>query len=68
MPIRTPPEVIERLQAAVAAAVRDPQVQARLVEIGYEPVGGTPDQFRAVLAQEIPRWHRLIRDLNISLD
>ena len=68
VPARTPPEVIARLQQAVAAAVRDPQVHAKLVEIGYEPVGGTPQQFTAVLQKEIPRWHKLIRELNISLD
>lgn len=68
VPARTPPDVIAKLQAAVAAAVRDPQVNAKLLDIGYEPVGGTPEQFTAVLQQEIPRWHKLIRDLNISLD
>ncbi|HYF21751.1 MAG TPA: tripartite tricarboxylate transporter substrate binding protein [Ramlibacter sp.] len=68
VPVRTPPEVIARLQAAVQAAVRDPQVNAKLVEIGQQPVGGTPQQFTAVLQQEIPRWHKLIKELNISLD
>ena len=68
VPARTPPEVIARLQSAVQAAVHDPAIKAKLVEIGYEPVGGTPQQFAAVLQQEIPRWHKLIRDLNISLD
>ena len=68
VPARTPPEVVAKLTAAVQAAVRDPQVNAKLVEIGQEPVGGTPQQFSAVLQQEIPRWHKLIRELNISLD
>jgi tripartite-type tricarboxylate transporter receptor subunit TctC len=68
VPARTPPEVIARLQLAVRNAVHDPEVTRKLVEIGYEPVGGTPQQFSAVLQQEIPRWHKLIKDLNISLD
>jgi tripartite-type tricarboxylate transporter receptor subunit TctC len=68
VPARTPPDVIARLQAAVAAAVRDPQVNAKLVDIGYEPVGGTQQQFVAVLQQETPRWHKLVKDLSISLD
>jgi tripartite-type tricarboxylate transporter receptor subunit TctC len=68
VPKRTPPEVIAKLQAAVQAAVNDPVVKAKLVDIGYEPVGNTPQQFAAVLQQEVPRWHKLIRDLHISLD
>jgi tripartite-type tricarboxylate transporter receptor subunit TctC len=68
VPKRTPPEVIAKLQAAVQAAVNDPVVKAKLVDIGYEPVGNTPQQFAAVLQQEVPRWHKLIHDLHISLD
>ena len=68
VPARTPPEVIAKLQAAVQAAVHDPVVKAKLVDIGYEPVGNTPQQFSAVLQQEVPRWHKLIRELHISLD
>jgi tripartite-type tricarboxylate transporter receptor subunit TctC len=39
-----------------------------LIEIGQEPVGGTAEQFTAVLNREVPRWHKLIKDLNMTLD
>lgn len=68
VPARTPPEVIARLQAAASAAVNSPEVKARLVDIGYEPVGNTPAQFNAILKTETGRWHKLIRELNISVD
>jgi len=68
VPARTPADVIARLQAAAQAAVRDPDSNAKLLEIGYEPVGNTPQQFAQVLATEIPRWHKLIHELNITLD
>jgi tripartite-type tricarboxylate transporter receptor subunit TctC len=68
VPARTPPEVVAKLQAAIQAAVHDPAVKAKLVDIGYEPVGGTAQQLSAMLAQDIPRWHKLIRELNITLD
>lgn len=68
VPAQTPPDVVARLGQAVRNAVHDPETHRKLVDIGYEPVGGTPQQFSAVLQQEIPRWHKLIRDLNISLD
>ena len=68
VPAKTPPEVVATLQAAIQAAVHNPEVRARLVEIGQEPVGNTPQQFTALLQAEVPRWHKLIKDLNISLD
>jgi tripartite-type tricarboxylate transporter receptor subunit TctC len=48
--------------------VAEPEIQKRLIEIGQEPVGGTSEQFAAVLDSETLRWHKLIKDLNISLD
>lgn len=68
VPVRTPPEIVARLQAAAQAAVADPEVRRKLIEIGYEPVGGTAQQLQAMLQRDTPRWHKLIRDLNISLD
>jgi tripartite-type tricarboxylate transporter receptor subunit TctC len=68
VPARTPPEIVARLQDAAQKAIADPEVQRKLIDIGYEPVGGTAQQFQAMLQKDIPRWHRLIRQLNISLD
>lgn len=68
VPARTSPDVIARLQSAAQKAVADPEVQKKLIDIGYEPVGGTAQQFQAMLQKDIPRWHKLIRELNISLD
>lgn len=68
VPARTPAEIIARLQAAAQAAVADPEVKKKLEGIGYEPVGGTAAQLRAMLQKDTPRWQKLIRDLHISLD
>ena len=68
VPARTPPDVIARLQAALSAVVNSAEIRQKLIDIGYEPVGGTAAQLAAMLANDIPRWHKLIRELNISLD
>ena len=68
VPARTPADVIARLQAALSSVVNSPEVRQKLIEIGYEPVGGTPAQLTAMLNNDIPRWHKLIKELNISLD
>ncbi|MEI2417636.1 tripartite tricarboxylate transporter substrate binding protein [Orrella sp. JC864] len=64
----TPPEVIEKLNGHVVAAIKDPEVNRRMIEFGIEPVGSTAGQYRDLLASETVRWHRLIRELGIKLD
>jgi len=66
-PAATPKPIIERLAAACAKAMRAPDVIERLQRDGFEPVGGTPAEFAALIARELPQWRDLIRDANIKL-
>jgi tripartite-type tricarboxylate transporter receptor subunit TctC len=67
-PAQTPPEIIARVHAAVARAVRDPTVSERFVHDGAEPIGGTPDEFAAVIHADLKKWRRIIKDVGIRLD
>ncbi|MGO4327213.1 Bug family tripartite tricarboxylate transporter substrate binding protein [Cupriavidus sp. 2TAF22] len=67
-PAATPGEVIATLNKQVVAAIREPAVNKRLVDFGVEPVGSTPAQYADLLRSETLRWHKLIRDLKITLD
>jgi tripartite-type tricarboxylate transporter receptor subunit TctC len=67
-PAATPPEVIASLQKSVAAAIRNPAVNKKLMDFGVEPVGSSSAEFAALIASESTRWHKLIRDLKIFLD
>jgi tripartite-type tricarboxylate transporter receptor subunit TctC len=60
-PAGTPPAVLQRLSAAAAAAVNDPAVNKRLVEMGLEPTGLGPDQLAAILKADHERWGEVIR-------
>ena len=64
----TPRDIIARLNTEVVRAVRDPEVNARLVGLGLDIVANTPEQFAAFLESEGKRWLPLIRSLNIRLD
>lgn len=64
----TPPDTIAALNKQLVAAINDPAVNKRMVEFGVEPVGNTPAQYTDLLAKETTRWHKLIRDLKITLD
>lgn len=67
-PAATPAPVAERLTTELAAVLGEPAVQARLREIGVEPLSDGPDRFRALIAEERATWVPLIRDLGITLD
>ncbi len=65
-PAKTPEAVIARLAAAAALAVTTDPLRARLIDIGYAPVGSAPDQFRARIEADIAKWTRVIAAGNIK--
>ena len=67
-PAKTPAPVIAALNKQVVAAINEPAVKQKLIDFGVEPVGNTPEQFQALINSESTRWHKLIKDLNITLD
>jgi len=67
-PAGTPPEVIQRLQAAVAKIAAGAQMQKRLAQIGSEAVGSTPEQFGATIHAERARWAEIVKVSGASLD
>jgi tripartite-type tricarboxylate transporter receptor subunit TctC len=65
VPAKTPPEIVAKLHDAAVAALNDPTVRSRLIELGFEPVGDTPEQLAAFMRQEFQRTGDLIRAANI---
>jgi len=60
-PKGTPREIVEKLNAAINAAVTDTKVKARLAELGAEVFTGTPEDYGRYLAGEIERWAKVIQ-------
>jgi tripartite-type tricarboxylate transporter receptor subunit TctC len=65
-PAGTPKAIIDRLAAANARAVRQPDVAQRFDNLGVEPVGGTTAEFASLIARELPQWRELVRAANIK--
>lgn len=62
------PEVRQALHAAVVAALNDPAIKARFVDVGFEIVASTPEQFAAFQATEFARWKQVITAGKITAD
>ena len=45
-----------------------PDVRERIVALGAQPVGGTPDEYRAFIRSEIAKWQKVIRDAGVKLE
>ena len=67
-PAGTPKEIVNRLSVEIAKIARSPEMRERLVSLGAEPVGGTPDEFAAVIARDIAKWTALAKSVGIKVD
>jgi tripartite-type tricarboxylate transporter receptor subunit TctC len=68
VPSGTPDPAVDRLTTTLAAALADPAIDARLREIGLEPLKGGPAEMQALIEADRAVWLPLIRDLGITLD
>jgi tripartite-type tricarboxylate transporter receptor subunit TctC len=67
-PASTPPAIVHRVSADLAAVVRTPEVRARLAELGAEPVGSTPEEFTAYNRTELTKWAKIVKDSGAKVD
>ncbi|HEU4921472.1 MAG TPA: tripartite tricarboxylate transporter substrate binding protein [Burkholderiales bacterium] len=67
-PAKTPPQVVQLINAELKKLVAKPQIIAKFAELGAEPLGGTPDRAAAFIRQEQDKWGRIIREVGIKLN
>ena len=59
-PAKTPPAVVERLNAALVAELKEPSVVERIRALGAEPMPQTPAEFSAFIVREIDKWTKVV--------
>jgi tripartite-type tricarboxylate transporter receptor subunit TctC len=67
-PSGTPPERLLAIQQAVAEAIAQPAVKARLEQFGFTPVGNGPSDMAATIRLERARFAPLVKELGITLE
>lgn len=68
MPAGTPAPIVQKLSAALRAAMQKPAVREKLAGVGAEPIGSSPEDLAAHLKAQTARWGRIIRERKISAD
>ena len=64
-PAGTPKPIVDRIDKALAEAVKDPTVKARLTEQGAEPVSPGPEELEKFMASETVKWRDIINKAGI---
>ncbi len=67
-PVGTPPAAIQRLAAAVRAALSAKDVEDGLVRLGATPLPLSPDELGAQIVREVRQWAAVVKDAGIKLD
>lgn len=67
-PAGLPAPIVARLNQELNKALADPAVLKRFTEFGFEPLRGSPEDFRKLARSESARWGEVIRANRISLD
>lgn len=67
-PAGTPPAIVARLDEALRAEVRTPEMQARFAALALRPIAGTPAQAQALYARDWPILKMLVADSGARLD
>jgi tripartite-type tricarboxylate transporter receptor subunit TctC len=62
-PAKTPKEIIDRLQKEVVAALRNPELSKRLVDLAADPVGSTPAELDAIVKGQLNQFRPIITEL-----
>lgn len=67
-PAKTPATIVNKINADINEALRDPAILARFVEFSAEPIGGTPAETAAYMREEVARWRKVIETAGVKLE
>lgn len=67
-PAKTPAATVSRLAAETQRILKLPDVSERIVALGAQPVGGTPQEYAAFIKSEIQKWQKVIRSAGVKIE
>lgn len=67
-PAKTPHDIVAKLNAAMNDIMKEPDVLAKLVPIGFEPIYGSPEQADAMFRSEIEKWRQMVEGIGLQIN
>ena len=65
-PAKTPKAIIERLNREVNLILNSPEVKQKFLDVGIDSRGGSPEDLRDLLSNEIDKWNNLVNTLKME--
>lgn len=67
-PAGTPAEIVRKLNAEIVKILSQPEIRQRFIQLGTEPMGGTPESFGATMRADIDKWAAVVKTAGIHLE
>src|SRR4051812_12379379 len=68
VPAGTPGAVVTRLNQAIVKSLAIPEVKERILALGADPVGNSPEEFNAFIKKEMATWSKVIKEVGITIE
>ena len=68
VPAGTPAEIVTTLQREIAKAVATPDVHAKLLTLGFDPIANTPAEFGARIKTEMAKWAKVVHEAKLRIE
>jgi tripartite-type tricarboxylate transporter receptor subunit TctC len=66
-PPKTPPEIVEKINEVIVAAMQTKEFRDHLATLGAEPRPQTPDEFGRYINADVAKWSKVVKDNNVQL-
>jgi tripartite-type tricarboxylate transporter receptor subunit TctC len=67
-PKKTPKEIIEKLNKEINAVLAEPAIKAKLIDLGGEPLIGSPEDFGKMIVAETDKWEKVVKAAGVKVD
>ncbi|MCW5605045.1 MAG: tripartite tricarboxylate transporter substrate binding protein, partial [Burkholderiales bacterium] len=67
-PAKTPRAIVNRVNSAVVDTIKSPEMQARFVALGADPVGSSVEEFTAYVRRDMEKYARIVKVSGARID
>lgn len=67
-PANMPPDIVKKLNTELRRVLADPEIRAKMISQGADPVSGTPEEFGLFIKGEADKWAKLIKESKLQVD
>jgi tripartite-type tricarboxylate transporter receptor subunit TctC len=68
VPKKTPAEIIEKLNKEINAVLAEPATRAKLIDLGGEPLIGSPEDFGKMIVAETEKWEKVVKAAGVHVE